>query len=91
MGDHIADTTLILDVGDHAYITKPSVLLYAKAALLDVTAIDRVISDPKTTMNWQRHDRCSDELLERIRKGLLASKYTKNDIKALCKKVWGIS
>jgi hypothetical protein len=31
MGDHIADTTLILDVGDHTYITKRSVLLYAKA------------------------------------------------------------
>ncbi len=89
MGDHIADTTLILDVGDHTYITKRSVLLYAKAALLDVATIERVISDPKSKTNWQRHDCCSAELLERIRKGLIDSKYTKNDIKVLCKKLWG--
>jgi hypothetical protein len=90
MGDHIADTTLILDVGDHTYITKRSVLLYAKAAILDVTAIDKVISDPNTKTNWQRHDCCKPEVLERIRQGLIDSKYTKNSIKGLCKKLWGI-
>ncbi|MBI3680798.1 MAG: hypothetical protein HY235_10415 [Acidobacteria bacterium] len=90
MGDHIADTTLILDVGDHTYITKKSVLVYAKAALLDVATIERVISDPKSKTNWQRQDSCSANLLERICKGLIASKYTKNDIKVLCKKLWGI-
>ncbi len=90
MGDHIADTTLILDAGDHAYISKRSALLYAKAALLEVATIEKEISNPNKTTNWKRHDCCSAKLLERIRKGLIDSKHTKNAIKALCAKLWSI-
>jgi hypothetical protein len=89
-GDHIADTTLILDVGDHPFITKRSVVYYEKAALLDVVAIEKALTNPKIRNDWQRHDSCSLDLLARIRQGLITSKHTKTAIKNLCGVLWGM-
>ena len=90
MGDHIADTTLILEVGDHPFIEKQSVLLYSKAALLDVCTIETELSNPRSRTNWKQFEPCSAELLERVRRGLLASKHTKNAIKNHCRPLWNL-
>ena len=88
LGDHIADTTVVLDTGDHPFIEKRSVVLYAKAAMLDLRAIDAMLSLPGSRTTWKRFDSCSPDLLERVRRGLLASKHTKRAIKGYCQTLW---
>ena len=90
MGDHIADTTVILEIGDHPFIEKQSVVLYAKAANLDIRAIEAVLNNPVSRLRWKQFDCCTDELLERIRRGLLASKHVKRSIKDYCRSVWNL-
>ena len=62
---------------------------YEKAALLDVVAIEKALTNPKIR-NERRHDSCSLDLLARIRQGLITSKHTKTAIKNLCKVLWGM-
>ena len=88
MGDHIANTTVILEIGDHPFIEKQSVVLYAKAANLDIRAIEAVLNNPASRLRWKQFDCCTDELLERVRRGLLVSKHTKRSIKDYCRSVW---
>lgn len=91
MGDHIADTTVILEVGDHPFIEKRSVVNYAKAANLDIRKIEVALNDPLVPRtNWKKFDCCTPQLLERVRRGLLASKHTKRAIKDQCRKLWSL-
>ncbi|MBI1792409.1 MAG: hypothetical protein HYR60_33215 [Acidobacteria bacterium] len=90
MGDHIADTTVVLEVGDHPFIEKQSVALFSKAARLDVARIEAEIDNPATRTNWKRFACCTPELLERVRRGLLKSKYTKRAIKDVCRPLWNL-
>ncbi|MFN7921380.1 MAG: hypothetical protein U0Q16_14860 [Bryobacteraceae bacterium] len=48
LGDHIADTTVVLDLGDHPFIEKPSVVLYSKASKLNVAAIEAELNNPRS-------------------------------------------
>ena len=92
MGDHIADTTVILEVGDHPFIEKRSVVNYAKAANLDIRTIEVALTAPLVARNnWKKFDGCTPQLLERVRRRLLASKHTKRAIKDYCKPLWGSS
>ncbi len=91
MGDHIADTTVILEVGDHPFIEKRSVVNYAKAANLDVRTIEVALTAPLVARNnWKKFDGCAPQLLERVQRGLLASKHTKRAIKDQCRKLWSL-
>jgi hypothetical protein len=90
MGDHIADTTVILEAGDHPFIERQSVVLYAKAANLDLRAIENELNNPASRTNWKQFDCCTPELLERVRRGLLASRHTKRAIKDHCRSLWNL-
>ena len=88
MGDHIADTTLMLDIGDHPFIEKKSVVLFAKAEKLNVRKIQEVLDKPFATVNWKRFSPCTPELLLRVQQGLVLSKHTKRSIKDHCRQIW---
>ena len=89
MGDHIADTTLILNIGDHPFIEKESVVLYTRAEKLNIGKIEAELANPTAGLKWRRHECCSTQLLDRVRRGLLTSKYTKRAIKEHCLELWG--
>ena len=90
MGDHIADTTVILEIGDHPFIEKQSVVLYTKAENLDIRKIEAELNNATSRFNWKQFDCCTDELLKRVRRGLLAPKYTKRAIKDYCRPLWNL-
>ena len=90
MGDHIADTTVILEIGDHPFIEKQSVVLYAKAENLDIRKIEAELNKSTLRLNWKQFDCCTDELLKRVRRGLLTSKYTKRVVKDYCRRLWSL-
>ena len=72
-----SDRTTVLQVGDHPFVTRESVVNYGDSVLAEMQHLDRAIS---TGLGTQRED-TSAELLEKLRSGLIASPYTKNSLK----------
>ena len=85
------DLTLLLNVGDHPFITRPSFVYYAEAAFLDLSLVEQLIKHNSTRINCKAHAAVKGELLKKIRDGLVRSKQTPNDIKAYCKSLWNNS
>ena len=66
------------------------VVLYNKAEPLNVWKIEAELNNPTSRFHWKQFDSYSAELLERVRRGLLASKYTKRSIKDSCRSLWNL-
>jgi hypothetical protein len=81
----LADTTCILSPGDHTFIKVETVVHYADARKVPAEPLHALT---KLT-SYDFHDDCSEELLERIQRGLLASKSTPKGIKAYCRERFG--
>ncbi len=69
------DQTLILQPGDHDFITKKSVIAYDNACLLQEWQVEFVLSKGK------QQPPASKELLRRIGDGLLRSPFTPRDVR----------
>jgi len=72
-----SDTTVVLDRGDHPFVRHPSVVNYADARMVAADALRNAVDSG----SFRSHARCSEELLEKIRAGLLRSPYTPTRIK----------
>ena len=68
-GKHWGDTTCVLQPGDHPFIKRPSLLLYAAARLHANAALDRELSAGRI----QLQEPVSAEVLTRIREGAMQS------------------
>jgi hypothetical protein len=75
-----SDTTVLLEAGDHPFVTHSTVVFYADAREVEVNLLERLVA-----LDGRRlHDEpCSDELLTSIRDGLLESSFTPRKIKTL--------
>ena len=75
------DPTVVLNVGDHDFVKHPSSVHYSTARWFRVEAMSRALS------NGTAHllDDMSAGLLKRVRKGLIDSPYTVNEIKEYCR------
>lgn len=76
------DKTVVLEPGDHPFITKRSVVRYGDAAELDMKKLDIALNSDLNIVCIQK-EACSHELLERIIHGLFTSKHTSKDILSL--------
>ena len=85
-----SDTTLVLQVGDHAFLKHESVVNYSDAREMPINLVEQALQNRTTQFVCQLRDPCSATLLKRIQQGLIASKQTPKDIKARCKNLWGI-
>lgn len=74
--DPSKDGTVILNVGDHPFIRKQSVVKYAEARLFEVTLFEKNIADGFA----QRKEPCSNKLLDRLIEGLCGSDYTPGEM-----------
>ena len=83
-----SDTTLVLNIGDHPFIRKESVVHYPDASKLDLTRVQKAIDAKPRQYICKPHKPCSNDLLERIRNGLLASPHTPKGLKSFCKSEW---
>lgn len=72
------DDTVKLGTGDHPFIRKPTVVFYPDTRLMAVQAIISEIQNGQASF----HADCSEDLLERVRQGLLASPATPRRMKA---------
>ncbi len=74
-----ADVTVVLQPGDHLYISHPSLIYYADARQVKVELLLQ-ISEMKTVLETP----FSTEVLSRIQEGIFASPFTKPAIKKFC-------
>ena len=79
-----SDTTVIIQPGSHSFVRHTTVVYYADARFVSVTALKQLLKLP----NYEFHDDCSKQLLKLIQCGLLNSKFTPNNIKRYCKQAF---
>lgn len=77
-----ADETVIINVGEHPFITKKTVVKYAAAGVVQAERIERAIEDD---LSLPHRTPCSPELLEKIRRGIFASRFTPPAVKSFCR------
>lgn len=75
-----SDTTVVLDVGDHPFIKKPSVIVYQKAEFFKTEKLLRYINEEKSL----EVEELDDELFKKIQKGLLESDQTPIKFQKYC-------
>jgi len=75
------DDTVVLQVGDHPFVKHPTAVQFATASYYFDGKIARALE------NGTCHQRASlsDEVLNRVRRGLLDSPFTVNDVRAYCR------
>jgi hypothetical protein len=71
------DGTVKLGPGDHPFIRKPSVVFYADTRLMPVHVIVSEVQNAQADF----HADCSEDLLDRVRQGVLASPATPRRMK----------
>ncbi|MDQ3624139.1 MAG: hypothetical protein M3463_16905 [Verrucomicrobiota bacterium] len=72
-----SDTTTILNVGDHPFVHKPSVIFYADARTVDTRRLDAAVQ--RCACNT--HASFQAAVILKIQAGLLASTFTPKKIK----------
>lgn len=72
-----SDRTTVLQVGDHPFITRETIVNYGDAIIAKMQHITRAID---ASLGEKRED-ASAGLLKRLREGFLASPRTKNSLK----------
>lgn len=75
-----ADATCILMPGDHEFVKVETVVHYGDARLAPADPLNQIAK----LHDYDFHADCSEELLERIQRGLLASPSVPKKIKAYC-------
>ncbi len=85
-----SETTVVLNAGDHPFITHESVVYYSDARSLDVRIVEEAMKGQHGFVDivCQQHEPCSVQLLRRIQGGLLASPFVKRKIKDYCRALW---
>ena len=79
-----SDTTTILNVGDHPFVQKPSVIFYADARIVDTRLLDAAVQRGA----YAGHAAFQPAVIARIQAGVAASPFTpkkiKNGIRGFC-------
>lgn len=89
--DHHSETTVLLQVGDHPFITRESVIYYVDSRILNLNAVEQMLKTKTTRFACAQHAACSPALLKRVQDGLLKSKFASNGIKEYCAARWKLS
>jgi len=72
-----SDTTTILNVGEHPFVRKPSVIFHADARLVDTRLLDAAVRSGA----YQAHAAFQPAVILKIQAGLLVSLFTPKKIK----------
>ncbi len=72
-----SDTTTVLNRGEHPFIQRPSVVLYADARTVDSRLLDQALASG----SFRAHAAFSGPVLRRIQAGLQTSPFTPKKIK----------
>jgi hypothetical protein len=87
---HHSDLTLILNSGDHPFIKHESVINYQDAREMPIDAVEQALAARTAQFVCVQREPASEDLLKRVRQGLIDSKQTPKGIKAYCRKLWSL-
>ncbi len=76
-----SDTTVVLNVGDHPFISKPSVVVYKKAMLSDASKIVKYINQEKSLDCYE----LEDDVFKKVQEGIFESDLTPPEIVEYCR------
>jgi hypothetical protein len=85
-----SETTVILYPRDHPFIKHESVMHYRSAKILDFALVQKALDGQISENVCRQHQCCEDNLLRRIQEGMLISAFVKNDVKAECRRMFGV-
>lgn len=74
------DTTVVLQAGDHSFVRHASSVDFSTAARFTSKDISKLLNSGRCHLR----DDMSEDLLARVREGLLRSPFTRRDIKVYC-------
>jgi hypothetical protein len=77
-----ADSTVVLNAGDHSFIREETFVVYAWAKVLLESELEEIILADMSLKH--RHD-CSPVLLERLRKGVFSSPFSTPKFQEYCR------
>ena len=83
-----ADTTVILQPGEHPFIKIQSTILYSDSRHIDLLKLSEMLDKGSFKFTCAAHTKCNAQLLAKIQNGLLVSPYTPTDIKDFCRSAW---
>ena len=90
--DSMKEEGLILDVGDHPYIKRRSIVLYGYVEIYKYAVFQAKYnlynSDPEKINKFIPKTECTEVLFEKLKQGLLTSRHTKKKVKEDCKRLW---
>lgn len=75
-----ADTTVVLDKGDHPFIKHPSVVAYIHAELFSTRTLLNYLNAERSLIDFV----LEDDALKRVQQGLLDSEFTPIDVFEYC-------
>ena len=78
-----ADTTTILNVGDHSYIEKETYVVYPWMQYKDAAKLEAKVA---ADMSIRHHHSCSPELLKRIQDGIFESPHMRGNKLEFCRR-----
>ncbi len=84
--DNSIDNTLILNVGDHPFVRRPTAVIFSRTRRIPISVLENLLAKGRAKA-W---DPCSSELLDRIRAGAVASDYTPCGLITYLKRTLGI-
>jgi hypothetical protein len=82
------DETVILEPGDHPFVTKKSIVHFEDARFLLLGRVEQLIATGTKEFVCRTHSCCTYKLMDRVREGLIKSKRTPNGIKEYCRSIW---
>lgn len=82
------DETVVLQPGDHGFITKKSVIHFGDARFVPLDRVEQLLNAGTNRFVCKRHYACRHTLMDRVKAGLLKSKHTPKGIKNYCLDLW---
>jgi hypothetical protein len=82
------DKTVILEPGDHPFITKKSIVHFEDARFIPLERVEQLIVTGTNQFVCRRHSIARHALMDRLKQGILESKRTPNGIKEYCRSIW---
>ena len=79
---------MILQPGDHTFITKKSVVYYGDARFISLDLVETLIASKTNKFVCEQNYCCTRALMARLKEGLLNSRFTPNGIKEYCRAIW---
>lgn len=77
-----SDETVVLEGGEHSFIKRKTIVNYSQSTVITVAKLQSIIEADLTVLH---RERCSPELLERVRKGVWLSPFVIPKFRDYCK------